>query len=305
VQTVEVSRTSYLRSWREVDVPTAALTLPDVTLLGGDVNQDDHIEQFDAMSMGLAWNATPESPQWDERADITDDGTVNILDMVAVQFNWDAVAPGPWAPVGAQGSHTTQYRGEGMDSLWSAPTPSSGDGGLQRFVPEQDAERAGGSTLVSAGRVAVGGSGEAFDLDIRVEDVSRLYGGRIQLAFDPGVVQVRDGDPGESVPGVQVLAGGWLDSDHRFELVNAVDNEAGTIDFAVTQLHPAQARSGSGVLITVPFVAVGKGSTSLRLVKVRLGDDTRPDPLVIPVRTQDGLVTVGRQRAIYLPWLSR
>jgi len=78
LQTVMVSHESYLRSWREVDVPIGPLVLPDVTLLGGDVNGDDRIEQFDAMSVGLAWNSTPMDMQWDGRADITDDGNVNL-----------------------------------------------------------------------------------------------------------------------------------------------------------------------------------------------------------------------------------
>jgi hypothetical protein len=138
-----------------------------------------------------------------------------------------------------------------------------------------------------------------------VEDVTALYGGRVRVTFDPSVIQVRDDDLRESAPGVQVRPGDLLDPDLQFVLVNQADNMAGTIDFAVTQLHPAQARAGSGVLVTVPFEAVGEGSTVVRLAQVRLGDDTRPDPLQIPVRTEDGRVTVGRQRTIYLPAVSR
>ena len=95
--TIAVRRQSYLRTWRSVTVVAGhTLTLPDVTLLGGDINQDDVIDLVDANLIGQAWNSTPASPNWDGRADITDDGAVNILDMVAVQFNWDEAAPGPW-----------------------------------------------------------------------------------------------------------------------------------------------------------------------------------------------------------------
>jgi hypothetical protein len=95
--TISVSRMSYLRTWRDVTLTAGeTLVLPDVTLLGGDVNQDDRIEAADGVLVSLAWNSTPALAHWDERADITDDNNVNILDMVAVQFNWDRTAPGPW-----------------------------------------------------------------------------------------------------------------------------------------------------------------------------------------------------------------
>jgi hypothetical protein len=100
---------------------------------------------------------------------------------------------------------------------------------------------------------------------------------------------------------VQITPGDFLDLFNQFVLVNAADNTAGTIDFAVTQLHPAVARSGSGVLATVEFRAAGEGSSAVHLANVRLGDDTRPDPLEIPAGTVDGQVTVGGESIIYLP----
>ena len=100
---------------------------------------------------------------------------------------------------------------------------------------------------------------------------------------------------------MQIRPGDFLDLFNQFVLVNLADNTAGTIDFAVTQLHPAVARSGSGVLATIQFEAAGDGSSAVHLADVRLGDDTRPDPLEIPAGTQDGQVTVGGQGTIYLP----
>lgn len=94
--TLTAVHVSYLRSWRTVSVPEGLLTVPDLILLGGDINQDDHIGLADANLVGQAWNGTPGDASWDERADVTDDGFVNILDLVAIQFNWDGTAPGPW-----------------------------------------------------------------------------------------------------------------------------------------------------------------------------------------------------------------
>jgi hypothetical protein len=275
-QTVEVTRMSYLRSSRNVNVPIGLLTLPDVTLLGGDVNQDGHIEQFDAMSMGLAWNATPADPNWDERSDVTDDDAINILDMVAVQFNWDEMAPGPWPGAQARARSAAVER-----------RPAAMDAATQ--------------VVVSPSSAPLAGLGERVELDISVEDVTDLYGGRVQITFDPSVIQVVDADPRGSAPGVQIRPGDFLDLFNQFVLVNEADNTAGTIDFAVTQLHPAAARSGSGLLATVEFEAVGEGSSGVNLANVRLGDDTRPDPLEILAGTVDGQVTVGGESIIYLP----
>ena len=274
--TATVSRMSYLRTWSGVDVPVGLLTLPDVTLLGGDVNQDDHIEQFDAMSTGLAWNSTPMAPRWDERADITDDDTVNILDMVAVQFNWRQMAPGPWNTALAQRRLAPPLRQLSRTDLAT-------------------------QVVISPTQATLSAVGETVDLDIQILDVINLYGGWVQLTFDPTVIQVRDSDPRASAPGVQIRPGEFLDPFNQFVLVNEADNTAGTIDFAVTQLHPAVARSGSGVLATVEFEAAGQGSSAVHLTDVRLGDDTRPDPLEIPAGTQDGQVTVGAQHILYLP----
>ena len=278
--TVAVGRESYLRSWREVHLPEGVLLLPEVTLLGGDVNGDDHIEQFDAISTGLAWDTTPMDPEWDRRADITDDSTVNILDMVAVQFNWDHVAPGPW--------------GEAVAVRRLAQ--------LSRPLTQPDLVT---RVVIHPSQANLSVTGQTVDLDIRVEQVTDLYGGRVQLSFDPSVLQVRDADPRASAPGVQIRPGDFLDPFNQFVLVNQADNTAGTIDFAVTQLHPATARSGSGVLATVTFEALAKGSSAVHFVDVRLGDDTRPDPVEIPAQTQDALVTVGGELRVYLPVVLR
>lgn len=97
-QTVTLSCDCYLRTWRSVNVLAGqTLALPDVTLLGGDVDQDGSVNASDAELVDLAWDSTEAAPHWDERAYITEDGIVNILDIVAVQFNWNRTAPGPWA----------------------------------------------------------------------------------------------------------------------------------------------------------------------------------------------------------------
>lgn len=94
-----IHHTSYLRTWRSVTIVAGqTLILPDVTLLAGDLNQDDRIDEKDAIIIGHAWNSTPADTRWNPRADITDEGVIDIRDMVAIQYNFFIAAPGPWPP---------------------------------------------------------------------------------------------------------------------------------------------------------------------------------------------------------------
>ncbi|MCW5852112.1 MAG: hypothetical protein KIT87_18710 [Anaerolineae bacterium] len=277
--TLTVSRPSYLRTQRDVTVTAGVLTLPDVTLLAGDINQSDRIDQYDAISLGLAWNATPADARWDERADITADRTINILDMVGVQFNWSATAPGPWV---------TAKR----SPAW----------------PEEDSPQVIDATtqvVISPSLTSLATVGAAAEVQVRVQDVTRLYGGRVQITFNPGVLRVRDADPRPGAPGVQIQPGDFLDPLNQFVLINEADNVHGTIDFAVTQLYPALARTGRGTLAAITFEAVGEGRSPVHLASVGLGDDTQPDPVPIPTSTRDGLLLVGPQPAMYLPLIGR
>ncbi|MEM7298605.1 MAG: hypothetical protein AAF391_10115 [Bacteroidota bacterium] len=52
-----------------------------------------------------------------------------------------------------------------------------------------------------------------------------------------------------------------------------MDNVAGVIELAVTQIAPAQARQGSGILGIIEFEALAIGESTLELVNVELVDD--------------------------------
>jgi hypothetical protein len=279
--TIQATHPSYLRSWRSFPlVAGETLVLPDVTLLGGDVNHDDRIELADADALGLAWNSTPADARWFEAGDITDDQVINILDMVAVQFNYLAVAPGAWGAALAQGSPELDRAGR---------------------LTSQDRADVTTQVVVSPSHASQAGVGETVELDIEVQDVTDLYAVQVQLTFDPSVVQVQDADPRPSSPGVQIRPGVFLDPANQYVLVNEADNAMGEIDFAVTQLYPAEARNGSGVLATVIFEAVDQGTSPVHLVGVRLLDDTPQDPQEIPAGAQHGEIMVRGGYDIYLP----
>jgi hypothetical protein len=88
-------RPKYLAARRTGVIVTsgAALTLPGVTLLGGDTNDDARIDLFDLVLVAVNYATCPPG---DARADINDDGCVNLADLVTVAVNYGQTGPTAW-----------------------------------------------------------------------------------------------------------------------------------------------------------------------------------------------------------------
>lgn len=128
--------------------------------------------------------------------------------------------------------------------------------------------------------------GTTIDLAVEVIEIQDLYAFDISLTFDPTVIQVVDADP--DLDGIQVNYGMFLDP--GFVLRNEVDNQAGTIRFALTQLNPSQPKSGSGVLIVIRLEGGQVGAqTSLTLTHAELVERDGSD---IPTTMNSGEVEV-------------
>jgi hypothetical protein len=110
--------------------------------------------------------------------------------------------------------------------------------------------------------------GEAATVDLTVEQVSELFGAQIHLTFDPEVLEVVDADP--SVEGIQVEPGTLPTPD--FVVQNMADNQAGTVDYALTQLKPSEPRTGNGLLARVTFRGKRAASTQILLEQFMLAD---------------------------------
>jgi hypothetical protein len=110
--------------------------------------------------------------------------------------------------------------------------------------------------------------GEVATLDLTVEQVSELFGAQVHLTFDPAVLEVVDADASEE--GIQVEPGTLPTPD--FVVQNIADNQAGTVDYALTQLKPSEPRSGDGLLARVTFRGKKAASTQVLLEQFMLAD---------------------------------
>jgi len=122
--------------------------------------------------------------------------------------------------------------------------------------------------------IFLGGTGIT---DVMVEDVTDLYVFEFQIAFDPTLVEV-----------VQIQPGDFLSPDWLLE--NSVDNDNGTLAYALCQLNPSPPQSGDGVLATITWRGKVMGTSPITFTYVQLG---APLGVPIPATTQDGEITVG------------
>lgn len=131
-------------------------------------------------------------------------------------------------------------------------------------------------------------------VDIRIDNVSNLYGSHVVLRFDPSVVAVVDASP--QAEGVQI-AGGNLFSG-AFLALNTADNVMGSVAYALTLLAPAPTIQGGGVLASVTFRGLKDGASYLSFEKADLVGLDKTKPVAeqvqsIPHSVQGGVITVG------------
>jgi len=126
---------------------------------------------------------------------------------------------------------------------------------------------------------------ETATTDILVENVTGLYGFEFEITFDPTLLEVVDVDP--ATTGIQIQPGDFLSPD--WILDNTVDNDNGTITFALCQLNPSQPQSGDGVLATITWRGKAEGASPIAFTYASLG---APGGVPIPASTQDGEIIV-------------
>ena len=147
------------------------------------------------------------------------------------------------------------------------------DGTVVRVVPASQYLTLGGVTTV----------------DIRIENVTDLFGADVRLSFDPTKLAVQDAN--SAIAGVQIEVGTFPDPSggQGFVALNSADNSTGQIAYAVILLSPASPVSGSGVLARVTFQAIGEGTSSIAFTSATLSD---PQANPIAVTTEGGQIIV-------------
>jgi murein DD-endopeptidase MepM/ murein hydrolase activator NlpD len=66
-------------------------TMPSITLLAGDIDGNNVIDQLDAMTIGMNYNTTVPAA-----ADLNDDGIINVLDLELLASNYRKTGPLAW-----------------------------------------------------------------------------------------------------------------------------------------------------------------------------------------------------------------
>jgi len=71
--------------------PGSTTTKPVISLLAGDIDGNNVIDQFDALTIGINYNtSTPVS------ADLNNDGIINVLDLELLAQNYRETGPSVW-----------------------------------------------------------------------------------------------------------------------------------------------------------------------------------------------------------------
>ncbi len=116
--------TAYLKGPAQIATSSAFLMVPTtttlnmgnpLTLLTGDLNEDNVINSADLTIAKLAFGATLQSSNWNGNADFNLDGVINMLDLSLILRNIDK---------------------SGSSGVWVSPTPQGSSGGYWLWMPQ-------------------------------------------------------------------------------------------------------------------------------------------------------------------------
>ena len=89
---VVASASGFLSAQRSVTITDgSSITLPTITLIAGDIDGNNVIDPFDALTIGMSYNTANPSA-----ADLNNDGIINVLDLELLAKNYRKVGPSLW-----------------------------------------------------------------------------------------------------------------------------------------------------------------------------------------------------------------
>jgi hypothetical protein len=143
--------------------------------------------------------------------------------------------------------------------------------------------------------------GQTIIVNVTVSDVSQLVSCRINLAWNPDVLTITNGDPNGWMDPIKKIKYGVYEgpflkeaSDSTMFLINKVDNAAGTITAIFDAIgSPDMTASGSGVIAIMNFTCVNPGITAIEITGPRQGHSSLQGMFGEQILHQDvnGLVT--------------
>lgn len=257
VRSVGAWQSGYLPAEQSVTVGAGAIAeLPDLTLVGGDVNRDRRIDVVDLVLAGAAagWDSRTFTPDLDgdgvvepedarklaaqlaanpDRllADVNGDGAINRTDIILVGANLDKAGPTAWngtAATTAPAMLELMARGAANDLRWLR-------GPLGLTKPDDRYSIL--STAQDDGTIKI---------DIVATGVHDLYGADIVLGFDAAKVRVLDAQP--VVPGAQAELGEVWGAD-SFQAVNDASRARSQWRLVTTRIDPAAPIAGNSVVL--------------------------------------------------------
>jgi len=90
--TVEATASGYLSAEGPASITAGnTTTMPTISLLAGDIDGNGVIDQLDALTIGMNYNAA--AP---DAADLNADGTINVLDLELLAANYRETGPTAW-----------------------------------------------------------------------------------------------------------------------------------------------------------------------------------------------------------------
>jgi hypothetical protein len=90
--TIAASASGFLSAEGSATIPGGGTSAkPDIALLAGDIDSNNVIDQFDALTIGMNYNGT--TP---DAADLNDDGVINVLDLELLAANYRKTGPTVW-----------------------------------------------------------------------------------------------------------------------------------------------------------------------------------------------------------------
>jgi len=90
--TVEATASGYLSAEGPATITAGnTTTMPTISLLAGDIDENGVIDQFDALTIGMNYNAA--AP---DAADLNSDGVINVLDLEILAANYRQTGPTAW-----------------------------------------------------------------------------------------------------------------------------------------------------------------------------------------------------------------